>query len=66
MVYVVYYIDYIHHLLNEFKKWIFSYNSDRRVYLLKIQEMESSFYGLFPLIIYAMGFCFLHSLVQNT
>jgi len=29
-MFVVCIIDHIHHLLNEFKKYIFVYNSDRR------------------------------------
>jgi len=33
MMYVVYLIVHIHHLLNEPKKWIFAYICDRRVYL---------------------------------
>jgi len=32
MMYVAYNIDHIHYLLNESKKYIFAYNSDRRVY----------------------------------
>jgi len=34
MMYVVYNIDYIHHLLNESKMWIFAYNNDQMVYNL--------------------------------
>jgi len=32
MMYVVYIVDHIHHLLNEPKKSKFAYNSDRREY----------------------------------
>jgi hypothetical protein len=35
MMYVVFIICYIHHLLNEPRKWIFAYISDRRVYNIK-------------------------------
>jgi len=31
MMYVVFIIDNIHHLLNEFKIWIFAYICDRNV-----------------------------------
>jgi len=34
MMYMVFIIDHIHHLMNESKLLIFAYNSDRRVYLL--------------------------------
>jgi len=30
MIYTVFIIDYIHHLINESKMLIFAYNSDRR------------------------------------
>jgi len=33
MMYVDFIISHIHHLMNEFKIWIFAYNSDRRVYM---------------------------------
>jgi hypothetical protein len=36
MMYVVFIIDYIHHLMNEPRMLIFAYNSDRRVYLFKL------------------------------
>jgi len=32
MMYVVFIINHIHHLMNESKMLIFAYNSDRRVY----------------------------------
>ena len=32
-MYVVYNIDYIHHLFNESKKLTFAYNSDQMVYM---------------------------------
>jgi hypothetical protein len=35
MMYVVFNIDYIHHLLNEPKMWIFAYNNDWRVYVFE-------------------------------
>jgi len=33
MVYMIFIIDYIHHLMNKSKMLIFIYNSDRRVYI---------------------------------
>jgi hypothetical protein len=40
---MVYIIDHIHHLLNEFKKWILAYNSDRGVYRkLKTNEVTNN------------------------
>jgi hypothetical protein len=33
MMYVVFIINHIHHLMNESKMWFFAYNSDRRVYV---------------------------------
>jgi len=35
MMYIVFIIDHIHHLMNESKMLVFAYNSDRRVYKLK-------------------------------
>jgi len=32
MIYAVYIVDHVHHLLNESKKSKFAYNSDRREY----------------------------------
>jgi len=34
MMYVVFIVDHIHHLINESNMLIFAFNSDRRVYLL--------------------------------
>jgi len=33
MMYIVFIIDHIHYLINEYKMLIFAYNSDRRVYV---------------------------------
>ena len=35
MMYMVFIIDHIHHLMNESKMLIFAYNRDRRVYKIK-------------------------------
>jgi len=42
-MYVVY-IDHIHHLLNEHKKSIFAYNSDRREYIMSERYLETDQY----------------------
>jgi uncharacterized membrane protein YkgB len=43
MMYIVFIIDHIHHLMNESKIQSFAYNSDRRVYQITIcREKEPS------------------------
>jgi len=38
MMYMIFIIDHIHYLMNESKMLIFTYNSNRRVYHLLINE----------------------------
>jgi hypothetical protein len=39
MMYMIFIIDHIHHLMNEFKMQSFAYNSDQRVYILVNQHI---------------------------
>jgi len=34
MMYIVFIINHIHHLIDEFKMLIFTYNNDRKMYIL--------------------------------
>jgi hypothetical protein len=47
MMYMVFIIDHIHHLMNESKMLTFAYISDRRVYLISILFFIDIFICLF-------------------
>jgi len=44
MMYIIFIIDHIHHLINEYKILIFAYNSDRRVYSLNALSLVNTKY----------------------
>jgi len=42
MMYMNFIIEHIHHLMNEYKKLIFTYNSDQRVYFNSTKKKYKS------------------------